>query len=125
MNQRQIDFCNFLVFQGLSAQEAYLKAYPDCQPESAKVQASRLLTNDNVSQEIEALRLEKTELIKAPLKEEHKEALITQERITKLRLELLEHPDTSDTVQRALLADLEKSIEGTGGSGDITVVIGS
>ena len=125
MNQRHIDFCNYLVFQGISAQEAYLKAYPDCTKESAGTLASRLLEKVEITQQIEALNLEKTELIKAPLKAEHKEALITQERITKLRLELLEHPDTSDTVQRALLADLEKSIEGTGDGGTVTVVIGS
>ena len=49
MNNKQITFCQEYVKNGLNGTQAYLKAYKTCKKEdTAKVNASRLLTNANI-----------------------------------------------------------------------------
>jgi hypothetical protein len=56
----QIRFCQeYLV--DLNQTQAYLRAYPEAKPASAKVQAARLLTKPNVKAEVSRLQLEREE----------------------------------------------------------------
>ena len=56
MNNQQITFCQEYVKNGNNGTKAYLIAYPDVTEETAKVNASRLLTNANVKAYIKELQ---------------------------------------------------------------------
>lgn len=57
MNNKQIIFCQEYVKNGLNGTQAYLKAYKTCKKEdTAKVNASRLLTNANIQNYIQELQ---------------------------------------------------------------------
>ena len=57
MKNKQITFCQEYVKNGLNGTQAYLKAYKTCKREdTAKVNASRLLTNANIQNYIKALQ---------------------------------------------------------------------
>lgn len=57
LNNNQITFCQEYVNNGLNGMQAYLKAYKTCKREdTAKVNASRLLTNANIQNYIKALQ---------------------------------------------------------------------
>ena len=57
MNNKQITFCQEYVKNGLNGTQAYLKAYKTCKKEdTAKVNASRLLTNANIQNYIQELQ---------------------------------------------------------------------
>lgn len=57
MNNNQITFCQEYVKNGLNGTQAYLKAYKTCKKEdTAKVNASRLLTNANIQSYIKELQ---------------------------------------------------------------------
>lgn len=57
LNNNQITFCQEYVNNGLNGMQAYLKAYKTCKKEdTAKVNASRLLTNANIQNYIQELQ---------------------------------------------------------------------
>ena len=59
MNKNQIAFCHEYINNGLNGTQAYLKAYKNVKKEeTAKVNASRLLTNANVKEYINNLQEE-------------------------------------------------------------------
>lgn len=125
LSQPQIDFLNYLVYDNLTQQEAYLKAYPQSSPQAAASSSTDLLKLPKISEALELKRAEKEEIIKAPLKAQHQQAIWTREKIDRLRAELFDDPDTSDTVKRALLADAEASLPDTAGEqGEIRITWG-
>ena len=65
LNEKQKLFCRELLKNKFNATKAYQKAYPDCSKESSRIEASRLLTNDNVEKYIQKLteKEEKKDLI--------------------------------------------------------------
>lgn len=56
MNNNQRTFAQEYVKNGNNGTRAYMKAYPDCTYETAKANASDLLTNTNVREYIESLQ---------------------------------------------------------------------
>lgn len=57
LNNNQIIFCQEYVDNGLNGTQAYLKAYKTCKKEeTAKVNASRLLTNANIQEYVRELQ---------------------------------------------------------------------
>lgn len=57
MNSQQIKFCHEYVNNGCNGTQAYLRAYKSCKKEeTAKVNASRLLTKANIQSYIEELQ---------------------------------------------------------------------
>ena len=59
MNNQQKVFCQEYVKNGMNGTKAYMKAYSDVSEETARVNASRLLTNANVKKYIEELQNKK------------------------------------------------------------------
>ncbi|MBR0471714.1 MAG: terminase small subunit [Methanosphaera sp.] len=56
MNNQQKTFCQEYVKNGMNGTKAYMAAYPDSSEESARRQASRLLTNVDIQKYIEKLQ---------------------------------------------------------------------
>lgn len=96
---------------GKNATQAYLEAFPDTTPDSAKASACKLLTQDNVKQEISRLQQEKHEEIK------EREGIVSTvnqdywnaEKVAELRKQLYESTE-DDKVKVAILKDVAQQL---------------
>ena len=103
MNNKQITFCQEYVKNGLNGTQAYLKAYKTCKKEdTAKVNASRLLTNANVQNYIQELqeKIEDETIMTA------KERMKWLSEVIKIKL-----PDGSDEILYMKNADLNTKLK--------------
>ena len=73
MKEAYHNFANALVFKALNQTQAYLEAFPQSSDESARKNVTALMARNDVKELIEAKRLEKAEIVKAPLKEESRQ----------------------------------------------------
>ena len=56
LNNKQKIFCREYVKNGSNGTQAYMKAYPDASEETARINASKLLTNTNIQNYIKELQ---------------------------------------------------------------------
>ena len=56
LNNKHKIFCREYVKNGLNGTKAYMKAYPDCTEETARINASKLLTKTNIQNYIKELQ---------------------------------------------------------------------
>lgn len=96
MNNNQRTFAQEYVKNGNNGTRAYMKAYPDCTEETARINASRLLTNANVKEYIKELQ-----------NEVRKETIMS----AKERMEWLTKVITGEIDEKIYMSDKLKSMD--------------
>lgn len=111
LNNNQITFCQEYVNNGLNGMQAYLKAYKTCKREdTAKVNASRLLTNANIQNYIKALqeKIEDETIMTAKERMKWLSEVIKDIQTEQIKIKL---PDGSDEVLYMKNADLNTKLK--------------
>lgn len=111
MNNKQITFCQEYVNNGLNGTQAYLKAYKTCKREdTAKVNASRLLTNANIQNYIKELqeKIEDEAIMTAKERMKWLSEVIKDIQKEEIKVKL---PDGSDEVLYMKNADLNTKLK--------------
>lgn len=111
LNNNQITFCQEYVNNGLNGMQAYLKAYKTCKREdTAKVNASRLLTNANIQNYIKALqeKIEDETIMTAKERMKWLSEVIKDIQREEIKIKL---PDGSDEVLYMKNADLNTKLK--------------
>lgn len=111
LNNNQITFCQEYVNNGLNGMQAYLKAYKTCKREdTAKVNASRLLTNANIQNYIKALqeKIEDETIMTAKERMKWLSEVIKDIQREEIKIKL---PDGSDEILYMKNADLNTKLK--------------
>lgn len=111
LNNNQITFCQEYVNNGLNGMQAYLKAYKTCKREdTAKVNASRLLTNANIQAYIKALqeKIEDETIMTAKERMKWLSEVIKDIQREEIKIKL---PDSSDEILYMKNADLNTKLK--------------
>ncbi len=111
LNNNQITFCQEYVNNGLNGMQAYLKAYKTCKREdTAKVNASRLLTNANIQNYIKALqeKIEDETIMTAKERMKWLSEVVQDIQREEIKIKL---PDGSDEILYMKNADLNTKLK--------------
>ena len=111
LNNNQITFCQEYVNNGLNGMQAYLKAYKTCKREdTAKVNASRLLTNANIQNYIQELqeKIEDETIMTAKERMKWLSEVIKDIQREEIKIKL---PDGSDEILYMKNADLNTKLK--------------
>lgn len=111
LNNNQITFCQEYVNNGLNGMQAYLKAYKTCKKEdTAKVNASRLLTNANIQNYIQELqeKIEDETIMTAKERMKWLSEVIKDIQREEIKIKL---PDGSDEILYMKNADLNTKLK--------------
>lgn len=111
LNNNQITFCQEYVNNGLNGMQAYLKAYKTCKREdTAKVNASRLLTNANIQNYIKTLqeKIEDETIMTAKERMKWLSEVIKDIQREEIKIKL---PDGSDEILYMKNADLNTKLK--------------
>ena len=113
LNTAQVDFCHAYVKKEtfMNGTKAYMSVYKDCTENSAKVNASTLLTNPNILNYIDSL-IDNTELNDERVDKELKKLVLQDEEKNVKLWAMKMYNDLKARVEKWRLKALEKEKEG-------------